>query len=938
MRWEATAIGVCLTMILTATLVGPGPVWSSAPSAAPNPSLRPMATTVTVPPGMALSAACWSPYDKEYVVFGGYNSSSSSPTGSQPFYRNWSYTYQAGNWTNITLNSGFKMPNGGPSDTCFYYPPSHSIIFLIQPFKTVAGLSQTQSNILYTYSFEGGNWSNISATAGAAPPPEGDCWGGLPEIGTSTWDPVEGYGFYYVACPSPKGVTSLVPQDWAFSGGVWSDITSSVKGQNPKEIPVLTWDNQTQQIVLVGGWNTSADTKALKDYWTYANQTWTKENFTNMPDAGFSFSPFVAFDPTDNSLIVAGGIGGDSTQEGAGSNNYENVYELNGTVWTNITASSGAPSSRAWTSSGTSNNTADLMFGQCPQALTNCEPYYSLGKGQAQFFSGGTWSTTPSGHCAGNDCTGLPPAPKGLSIPTENYTSVTLRWANPGYWLENYTAYYGPGANCSGSMSALGTQGSGTTLTVGGLAPRTQYAFEVTAWNGTGQSVPSECLVRTTGLVPSAPTNLTVTETTLTSVTLNWTNPSGGGLVNDTVYWANGTECNDTLSADSLGMVGNSYQVSGLTVGTTYAFTVTAWNMTWQSPPSACINQTTAQVPGAPTDLHLTAFTKTSISLAWTNPTGGGLVNNTIYYGAGNSCSVATTALGTSGAVTSAKISGLKTGTEYAMEVTAWNVTQSPASACVVQTTAQVPSAPTGLTVGAFTTDSIEVLWTASGAGLRNLTVYEATGDACTGPMRPTSVTPGAGSSYLYNATGLTTGVEYAFDVTSWNATGQSPPSNCVVQTTAEVPAAPTHLAVSSVTGTSISVSWTNPGGGGLVSNTLYYAVGTSCSGTLTANPTATVQQAATLTKLDPGVEYALAVSAWNATGQSPKSSCVTATTTPAPSSSSGSGISPLELELSGVAVAVIVIALAVVLLMRRRKKAPEEPPSMPSESYDTET
>ncbi len=653
-----------------------------------------------------------------------------------------------------------------------------------------------------------------------------------------------------------------------------------------------------------------------------------------MPDSGFSFSPYLGYDPTDNYLIVAGGIGGASAQEGAGSNNYENVYALNGTVWTNITGSSGAPSSRAWTSSGTSNNTADLMFGDCPLALTNCEPYLSRGTEESQFFSGGSWTTSPSGHCAGNDCTGLPPAPKGLSVPTQDFTSVTLRWANPGYWLSNYTTYYAPAPNCSGSMSAVGTGGPDTTLKITGLLPRTQYSFDVTAWNGTGQSATSACLVRTTGLLPAAPTNLSVARTDLTSVTLNWTNPGGGGLVNDTVYWANGTACNGTMSADSLGAVGASYMVSGLTVGTTYAFTVTAWNDSGQSPASACLNQTTAEVPGAPTGLHPTSFTKTSITLAWTNPPGGGLVNNTVYYAVGDSCSGAMTAYGTSGAVNTVKVPGLRTGTEYALEVTAWNVTQSPASTCVVQTTAQVPSAPTNLAVSAFTTVSVAIFWTASGTGLRNLTVYETTGDACTGPMRPSSVAPGTVTDYQYNATGLTTGVEYAFDVTAWNATGQSAPSNCVVQTTAEVPAAPTKLAVTSITGTSVSVSWTNPGGGGLVSNTLYITVGMSCSGTMTANPLAGAHQAATLTKLDPGVEYALAVSAWNATGQSPKSSCATATTTPAPAGSSGSTIAPLELELGGVAVAVIAIALAVVLVGRRRKRGPEGPRTEPSEGY----
>ena len=715
--WLApAAVGICLAMVLAATIVTLGPVGSMAPLGRGNASLRPLAST-TVPPGMALSTVCWSPFDKEYLAFGGYNSSSSSPTGSQPFYRNWSYTYQAGVWTNITKSSGFAMPNGGPSDACFYNPPSHSIIYLVEPFVTTVGLSQTQTNEYETYSFEGGNWTNITATAGA-PAPNGACWAGLPEPGAAAWDSVDAYGFYYDACPAPGGSISYVPEDWEFSGGVWTDITGSVTGYNPHEVAAMAWDNQTKQIVLVSGWNTSSgNTKATKDYWMYSNETWTKGNFANMPATGFTFSPYVGYNPTDNYLIVAGGISGTATQESGVSMNYESVYELNGTVWTNITGSSGAPSSRAWTSTGTANNTADFMFGRCPLALTNCEPYLSYGSGESQFFSNGSWNTTPSGHCAGNDCTGLPAAPTGMIATAVNQTSIALRWTNPGYWLTNDTLYYAAGSNCSVPMSALGTHGENTTATLNGLQPATLYAFAVTAWNGTGQSPASTCYVRSTGQLPSAPTFLLVTGFNLTSVSLNWTNPRGGGLVNDTVYWTNGTVCNGTLSAASLGIAGTSYSVERLNAATQYAFTVTAWNSTGQSPPATCIVQKTAQTPGAPTGLHVTAFTKTSISLAWTNPSGGGLVNNTVYYAIGSSCSGPMKSEGTSGSTTSATISGLITGTQYALDVTAWNVTQSPASGCVVKTTAQVPSPPTGLAVVSFSTSSIVISWAASGTG-----------------------------------------------------------------------------------------------------------------------------------------------------------------------------------------------------------------------------
>ena len=205
--------------------------------------------------------------------------------------------------------------------------------------------------------------------------------------------------------------------------------------------------------------------------------------------------------------------------------------------------------------------------------------------------------------------------------------------------------------------------------------------------------------------------------------------------------------------------------------------------------------------------------------------------------------------------------------------------------------------------------------------------------------MQTNTVPIGSTDEYFYNASGLTTGIEYGFEVTAWNSTGESAPSDCVVQTTAQVPAAPAGLTVTSQTGTSISVSWNNPGGGGLVSNTLYFAVGTNCSGVMSHDPIYGARQATTLTGLTAGQEYALAVTAWNVTGQSPKSNCLTTTTTAPPSGSSGSlSGTTLEISIAGVVVAAILIAVAVLVLRRRRKGGPTEPPTTLYEGDGPET
>jgi hypothetical protein len=271
--WAALAMSVALAMVLAGSQVVPEKVPSPVAPGGGNARLRPMASVV---PGMGLSTVCWSPYDKEYVAFGGYNSTSAgSGTSSSTIYRNWTYTYQSGVWTNVTLTSGYPMPSAGPSDGCFYYPPSHSLIFLIQPMAL--GILPTSQ--YYTYSFLGGVWSNISATTGPTPPVDGECFGGLPTPAALAWDPIDGYAFYYASCLWVRDMTIGYPVDWTFSGGAWNNVTFLVSEYNPTEIAALTWDNQTGHIVLVSGWNTTGgtgDTKATDDYWMYLGGNWTK--------------------------------------------------------------------------------------------------------------------------------------------------------------------------------------------------------------------------------------------------------------------------------------------------------------------------------------------------------------------------------------------------------------------------------------------------------------------------------------------------------------------------------------------------------------------------------------------------------------------------------------------------------------------------------------
>jgi Fibronectin type III domain/Collagen triple helix repeat (20 copies) len=186
--------------------------------------------------------------------------------------------------------------------------------------------------------------------------------------------------------------------------------------------------------------------------------------------------------------------------------------------------------------------------------------------------------------------------------------------------------------------------------------------------------------------VPGAPTGVTATAGNGSAI-VSWTSPSSDGGSPITGYTVS-----TQLTVPGTGLVpspvtvGPSFggvNITGLTRGASYTFTVSATNANGTGPASSPSNVVTPQtVPGAPTAVFATAF-PSSAFVQWQAPADGGspigsyTVSGQVVSGIGNPVTPVTVA----SSATSANVPGLTNGATYQFTVTATNaIGTGPAS------------------------------------------------------------------------------------------------------------------------------------------------------------------------------------------------------------------------------------------------------------------
>jgi chitodextrinase/C1A family cysteine protease len=165
--------------------------------------------------------------------------------------------------------------------------------------------------------------------------------------------------------------------------------------------------------------------------------------------------------------------------------------------------------------------------------------------------------------------TQAPTAPTNLAASSITQTTLTLTWtaSTDNVGVTGYDIY------SNGSL--LGSV-TGTSANVTGLTASTTYSFYVKAKDAAGNISAASNTISVTTLAPpdtqapTAPTNLAASNVTQTTLMLSWTASTDNVAVTGYQVYRGGTLIGTTAST--------SYNVSGLTAATTYSFYVKAYD------------------------------------------------------------------------------------------------------------------------------------------------------------------------------------------------------------------------------------------------------------------------------------------------------------------------------------------------------------------------
>ncbi|HTT25477.1 MAG TPA: kelch repeat-containing protein, partial [Thermoplasmata archaeon] len=275
--------------------------------------LTPTPIPPAYPDARAFPSEAWDGGTNSVLLFGGLGISQGNFTLEQD-----TWSFSAGNWTEL-IAAGACFPTTCPSprsDAMMTYDAADNEMVL---FGGENFTGPTTVAFGDTWVFAGGTWTNITASAGAAPSPRFDA--------AMTFDSADGYVLLFGGA-SANG--TALGDTWSFQGGTWTNRSTDYSVAPDWRSAASIADDPGGGVLMFGG---EANGTILEDNcyaggpwdaWWYINGTWSAayKNFTciNSPFGVFSVDSNqappcgriyagLAWSPKNHRFVLFGGLG-----------------------------------------------------------------------------------------------------------------------------------------------------------------------------------------------------------------------------------------------------------------------------------------------------------------------------------------------------------------------------------------------------------------------------------------------------------------------------------------------------------------------------------------------------------------------------------------------------------------------------------------------------